>query len=110
VATAAMKYALTIALSLIAGAAQAQSQATESQGFNPLPPIEYDYPFEGKLIVTGADQYIMDRACPKATRQGTKILGCAYHGKNQNGEDQCWFILADDDIIKNMGIDLRYRI
>jgi hypothetical protein len=65
-----------------------------------LPPLEYDYPYEGKLVITRADQFMIDRACPKPTRQGTKILGCAYLGKNENGEDQCWLIIANDKIIE----------
>jgi hypothetical protein len=90
-----MKYALAIALSLLAGAAQAQQYA----GWNVLPPLDTIIRMKASSSSPGPTNSFWT-VLAQNRRGKEPILGCAYRGKNENGDDQCWLILANDDVLK----------
>jgi len=97
-----MKHVLAIALTLAAGAAQAQMPYPLPPAALPnkaaLPPLEFDKPFTGKLKVIRGDKFLMDRLCPKTAF--TPALGCSY---SANDFSECVVIMAEDGIIYDAG-------
>jgi hypothetical protein len=101
-----MKYALAIALTLVAGTAQAQQADRASPMLPPaakphvgvLPPVEFDRPYTGKLKMIRGDAFLMSKLCPKTPFPIT--LGCAYSSPDKS---ECVVIMAEDGIIYDAG-------
>jgi hypothetical protein len=84
--------AAALALSL----SPAVAQTTSAVVGNVLPPIEYDQPYTGQLVILRGDKARMEGLCPKTPLPIT--LGCAIKVQEARG---CIVIIADDDIIKH---------
>jgi hypothetical protein len=65
-----------------------------------LPPIEYDYPFEGsRLIIQRGNKDVMEAQCPK---QATLTMACAQRqAGTPEGQpsDYCRIFIADDALL-----------
>ena len=66
-----------------------------------LPPVEYDYPYAGKLTVTRVDD--VKAACPRAAYGRGTPMGCAR--VPAPGHEECEIFLLPDDLILAMGYD-----
>jgi hypothetical protein len=101
-------------LALLTGCASAQSFVARSEAVKPsamtpknsaaLPPLEYDKPYPGPLIVTRGDERLMRQLCPKTTMPIT--LGCKYLLQLPQTEAKhpaCWIVIANDEILKEAG-------
>jgi hypothetical protein len=73
-----------------------EAQTTSDAVGNVLPPIEYDQPYTGQLVILRGDKARMAGLCPKTPFPIT--LGCVV--KVQEGRG-CIIVVANDDILKN---------
>ena len=70
------------------------------KGRRVLPPVEYDKPYEGLLIVTRAEsQESVRELCSGAVFRG-HALGC----RRRLEEGECEIVLASDETIKAVGV------
>ena len=84
------------ALSFVSIPATAQSITTYR--WKVLPPVEYDKPYEGHLVVIRGNAKVMTGVCPK-----TKFpipLGCAIRHLRQGETVACHVFIAEDDILR----------
>jgi hypothetical protein len=84
---------LALALATIPGIAAAQNAVPSDNRF--LPPIEYDQPYQGHMVVIRGDKAQMVGLCPKTPMPIT--LGCAIHVGEGRG---CIVVIANDEILK----------
>jgi hypothetical protein len=75
-------------LALLAVPATAQAQMAPG---SVLPPVEYDQPYTGQMVIVRGDKAKMDGLCPKMA------LGCAIKVGEGRG---CIIVIANDDILK----------
>ncbi len=84
----------------VAGSAHAQTMTPRNSAV--LPPLEYDHPYQGELIVTVVGKEHMAVMCPKTSLM--IALGCTRLGPAAGlPEGTCQIILANDEIIKAAG-------
>jgi hypothetical protein len=62
-----------------------------------LPPLAYDYPYQGKLTVRRVDPDQMRARCP-LPRPGRVTIGCAHLGRGE-----CEVIIVDNPTLKSLG-------
>jgi hypothetical protein len=62
-----------------------------------VPPLEYDYPYQGTLTITRGDKDVMMGLCPKTALPIT--LGCA----RRYGPSVCHIYIAADEILNVAG-------
>jgi hypothetical protein len=80
----------------LTASANTQSSAATLLGARMIaPPLEYDRPYEGHLVVMRGDANVMKALCPKSAFPVT--LGCARRYEKKN---YCIVYIADDDILK----------
>jgi hypothetical protein len=101
----------TLALAILAYSMCSPAMAAEAlTKFDPVPPVEYDRPFNGTLEIykVGGQEDVRATGCPKTA---FVALGCAFWWANPS---KCVVILADDAAIKAVGHDpeivLRHEI
>jgi hypothetical protein len=89
---------LALCIILMANSAQAQ-MSIEQPAMKPpvLPPVEYDHPYKGRLVVTRADRSGIRKSCPNTF---FPPLGCAYRHATS-----CKVVLATDELIRAAGED-----
>jgi hypothetical protein len=74
------------------------AQAIDPRGPGILPPLEYDRPYPGKLVVVRGDMDYMRATCPKVENYPF-ALGCSY--RLTGGElGVCLVIIADEETLK----------
>ena len=80
----------------------------------PMPPPEYDKPYDGPMIVAHVDAKMMAQLCPRTIIDRTSrlevpvTLGCRHMVPVPNAAQQttgyaCLIVMAQDDIITGMG-------
>lgn len=77
-----------------------------------VPPVEYDKPYEGQLVVTRVKtEREVENLCPKTAFP--QKLACSYmKGRLASGSwEKCYMILVSDEIIRDAGFtpELVYR-
>jgi hypothetical protein len=63
-----------------------------------LPPLEYDHPYGGALMITRGDKEVMTKECPKTPFPIT--IGCSHEYPSTNF---CHVFIASDEILKAVG-------
>jgi hypothetical protein len=83
-------------------ATPASAQALLSRNATVLPPIEYDYPFDGELIIQRGDRAYMEAQCPRTPLPIT--LGCAFRRAGTaegKASTYCRVVIANSEILKD---------
>src|SRR5262249_18756388 len=101
-----MKILAVTAVSVIVlvRSATAQSALPPGPNVGVLPPLEYDYPYPGKLEIVRAGKEEMALVCPRTAFNVT--LGCAYRYNafsHYGLLGKCRIVIATDDILRSAG-------
>jgi hypothetical protein len=76
-----------------------------AEGLRVVPPKEYDYPYNGVVLVVQArDQNHVRELCPTAVFNTGEALGCAQVTRLNWGVSGCRIVMAPDDEIKRPGV------
>jgi hypothetical protein len=84
----------------------AYTQPIVYPNWKPLPPLEYDFPYEGKLLIVRSEADLPDfHMCPKP-EPGRYILGCAIRYRNADGSlmKKCDIYIAPESLIGKYGL------
>src|SRR5262245_14526256 len=100
---------LVVVLALLLTAAAitpAAAQLSNRPGILVVPPLVYDYPYPGTLIIYRGDKATMERVCPQVKKLPVP-LGCNYR---RSAENQCAIYIANDELLATTGYGWTYDI
>jgi hypothetical protein len=72
------------------------------RAYNHLPPVEFDYTFEGELKIVRGTQSDLRAACPNAFKPGNIAIGCA---RRMLGGASCIIYMLNDNGLQSIGFD-----